>query len=474
MMAVTSLWRIKGRVGKVVDYAVNPAKTENPAFDREDISTVISYAMQQEKTEGAIVSDEGEQVLQQFVSGINCCPGTAVSEMMAVKRRFGKEGGTTAYHGYQSFAPGEATPEIAHEIAVRLAERLWGEKYQVVVATHLDKANHLHSHFVLNTVSFADGKKFHRTAQDYRDMQIVSDELCREYGLSVVKQPESKSKSYAEWQAETEGHTTLRGSIRADIDRAIVASTTGRDFIWVMTEMGYELKARAKDGQPLKYPALKPPGAKGYFRFHKLGAGYNLDEIKNRILQNIQKQIPFPKVEHRPSHRYRLRGKPRKRLTGLQALYFRYCYELHIIQKRPTSVKKVSFQLREDIARLEHLDRETLFLAREGITTMEQLSSYKGAAESKIEALTTQRQELRRELRRLTRKENQSAADEVREQIGQLSQRLKKLRKEVVFCDGITLRSGRVKENLGQLLVVKREKAQFYRRGANLPIIDRS
>ena len=130
-------------------------------------------------------------------------------------------------------------------------------------------------------------------------------------------------------------------------------------------------------------------------------------------------------------------------------------------------------QLR-DIARLEHLDRETLFLAREGITTMKQLSSRMRMAESKIEALTAQQQELRRELRRLTWKGDQPVADEIRRQIGQLSQQLKKLRKEVVLCDGIALRSGQVKENLGQLLVVKREKAQFYRRGANLPIIDRS
>lgn len=452
-MAVTSLWRIKGRIGKVVDYAANPEKTESPEFDGEDISTVISYAMQQEKTSGCVINDEGEDILWQFVSGINCCPSTAVSEMMAVKRHFGKEGGTTAYHGYQSFAPGEATPEMAHEIALKLAKQLWGERHQIVVTTHLDKANHLHSHFVLNTVSFVDGKKFHRTAQDYRAMQIVSDNLCKEYGLSVVKQPEGKSKSYGEWQAEKEGHPTYRGSIRADIDRAILASTTERDFIRVMTEMGYEFKTRTKDGQPLKYPALKPPRAKGYFRFHKLGAGYNPDEIKRHILRNIQKQIPFPEAEHRPLRRYRLRGKPRKTLTGLQALYFRYCYELHIIKKRPTSVKRVSFQLREDIARLEWLDRETLFLAREGITSMEQLSSYKGRTEGEIESFTAQRQELRKELRRITRKGNQQAADEVRMQIGQLSRRLKKLRKEVILCDGIILRSEKVKENLEKLLL---------------------
>lgn len=289
--------------------------------------------------------------------------------MIAVKKHFGKEGGTTAYHGYQSFAPGEATPEIAHEIAVKLAERLWGEKYQVVVATHLDKANHLHSHFVLNTLSFVDEKMFHRTVQDYRDMQIALDELCREYGLSVINQSEGKSKSYTELQAETEGRSTLRGSIRVDIDRAIAASTTRRDFLRVMTEMGYEFKTRAKDSQPLKYPTLKPPGTKGYFRFHKLGAGYSLVEIKRRILRNIQKQVPFPEAEHHPPRRYRLRGKYRKKFTGLQALYFRYCYELHILQKQPASVKRVSFLLQEDVAKLDRLDRETLFLAREGITT---------------------------------------------------------------------------------------------------------
>ena len=87
-----------------------------------------------------------------------------------------------AYHGYQSFAPGEATPELAHEIGLALAKKLWGEKYQVLVATHLDRENHLHNHFVLNTVSFVDGIKYHRTEQDYFDMQRESDRLCREYG----------------------------------------------------------------------------------------------------------------------------------------------------------------------------------------------------------------------------------------------------------------------------------------------------
>lgn len=109
----------------------------------QGLSDVIDYAVSSEKTK---VTDEATEVMQQFVSGVNCHPATAREEMIAVKKRFGKEDGTVAYHGYQSFAPGEATPEMAHEIGAKLAQQLWGDKYQVIVATHLDKDSHLHNH----------------------------------------------------------------------------------------------------------------------------------------------------------------------------------------------------------------------------------------------------------------------------------------------------------------------------------------
>lgn len=156
--------------------------------DGRELSDVIRYAVNSEKTQQA--ENEDCTVVHRFVSGINCSPATARDEMLAVKKRFGKENGTVAYHGYQSFAPGEVTPETAHEIGMKLAARLWGDRYQVIVATHLDKENHLHNHFVLNTVSFVDGIKYHRTKKDYHDMQTVSDELCREYRLSVIENPQ--------------------------------------------------------------------------------------------------------------------------------------------------------------------------------------------------------------------------------------------------------------------------------------------
>ncbi len=200
------------------------------------LSDVLRYATRQGKTAQIQVDEEGKEVLQQLVSGINCHPATAIAEMAAVKR-FGKEDGTVAYHGYQSFAPGEASPVLVHEIGLRLAKQLWGEKYQVIVATHLDKENHLHSHFVVNTVSFVDGIKYHRTAKDYHDMQAASDALCREYGLSVIKNPgQGRSKHYGEWRAEQEGRPTWRAIIRTEIDEIIRQSMTERQFLKIFAD----------------------------------------------------------------------------------------------------------------------------------------------------------------------------------------------------------------------------------------------
>ena len=183
---------------------------------------------------------ESEELMEQYVSGVNCAPTTVREEMIAVKKRFGKEDGIVAFHGYQSFAPGECNPAMAHEIGKKLAEELWGSQYQVLIATHLDKANHLHNHFVVNSVSFLDGKRYHRTNQDYRDMRMVSDRLCKEYQLSVVQKPEQgKGKHYAEWQAEQEGKPSYHSMVKADVDEAIQKARTEKQFFFYLREKGF-------------------------------------------------------------------------------------------------------------------------------------------------------------------------------------------------------------------------------------------
>ncbi len=141
-----------------------------------------------------------------------------------------------------------------------------------------------------------------------------------------------------------------------------------------------------------------------------------------------------------------------RKITGLRALYLRYCYELRIIVKRPTSVKRVSFLLREDVAKLDQLIAQTRFLGRTGMETIDELTSYRESTAAEMTELTEQRQALRNRLRRLSRQGNQTEANAVKAQIGGISQKLKTLRRDMALCDGIAERSGQVKENLNVLI----------------------
>ena len=106
--------------------------------------------------------------------------------MIAVKRRFGERGKNIAYHGYQSFASGEVTPKEAHEIGIETARQMWGAKYQVVVTTHLNTDN-IHNHFVINSVSFVDGKKFRNGIGDRLELRKISDAICAARNKSVIQ-----------------------------------------------------------------------------------------------------------------------------------------------------------------------------------------------------------------------------------------------------------------------------------------------
>ena len=450
-MATTSIWRVKGWLGKVVIYVENPDKTDNPAFyEKQDmsdkqaqgLSDVIDYAVNSEKTQAA---DEAAEVMQQFVSGVNCHPGTAREEMLAVKRRFGKEDGTVAYHGYQSFAPGEATPELAHEIGVKLAKQLWGEKYQVIVATHLDKSNHLHNHFVVNTVSFLDGIKYHRTGQDYRQMREASDALCREYGLSVIDQPEpGKSKQYGEWRAEQENRPTWRGMIRAEIDEVIRQSMTERQFFENLRKRGYEVKMGADI-------SVRPPGKPRFVRLKRnFGEDYTRENICRRILAQQRPERPLSEPERKVRHAT-LRGdiKKTRKITGFRALYFHYCYLLGIFpQNRPKSNKRLHFLLREDLTKLDKLSEETKLLVRHRIDTDEQLFSYQDGLNGKIESLTAERKALYKQQRTVAVKSDTIMLEKVKSDISAISKELAVLRREVRLCDDIAMRSKVMREKI--------------------------
>ena len=453
-MAVTSLWRVRGYIGKVLLYAENPDKTTNPETipsapeaNREALEDVIAYAGREAATNR-----------RQLVTGVNCTAGTARSEMIAVKKRFRKEDGTIAYHGYQSFQEGEVTPEQAHRIGIRLAEELWGERYQVLVATHVDKASHIHSHFVINTVSFVDGRKFYRSNEDYTRMREVSDRLCREYGLSVVRHPEGRRENYSAWSAEKNGKPTNRSLIRADIDRAIAASLTEAEFFLTLTDMGYELKLTAESGKTLQRPSLRPQGAARFYRFDRLGEEYTLDTIKSRILERIRRQEPFPEDEQRRYRKYRTEHPPHTKAKGIAALYYYYCYELHILLRFPASVTRLSAVMRQDLRKLDRLDEQTRFLEENQIETYADLDKYREYADNEITALTAERTGFRNKLKRTARTGDALAVEEMKQQIAGVSGEIKKLQESQKICESVRQRAEDLRAQLDALQNERKEQ----------------
>lgn len=443
-MATTAIWDIKGRLDKVVNYAKNPDKTDASVYSENELQglgDVMNYTMQDRKTEKKL-----------FVTGVNCDPETARDQMVITKRRFFKEDGILAFHAYQSFAKGETIPDTAHEIGVKLAQELWGQRFEIIVATHLDK-RHLHNHFVINSVSFLNGKKYNDCNASYRLMRQASDRLCKEYGLSVMENPErGRARHYAEWKAENEGRPTWRSAIREDVDQAIMMSMSFQAFIRSLKENGYEVVTGGK------YMKVRPQGKERFVRLYSLGDNYTEEAIRQRILRQ-QMPTRLPKPEPSAVRRVKVRGDFRLyRVTwkGLRALYFHYLYKLRMAQRQP--IGQMPFLLREDLRLMDAISEQAKFLHRHGIGSAEQLTTFHADTEQKIAALTTERKALSDEKRRISIPEARRI--QIKAHISVISAQLKSLKQDVKMCDDIFERSTVIAEKQEQMKQLVQENKE--------------
>ena len=258
------------RLDRSVEYVMDKDKTSRTgAGSASSLAEAVDDARDREKTECGV-----------FESAIGCTLDTAYRDMRANKERWGRMDGVQGYHLVQSFAEGELTPELAHRIGLELAERLLHGQYPAVVATHLN-THCLHNHIVWDSVAMDTGRKYRSSARTYyTGVRAESDRLCRQYGLSVIESPESErgKKQYGKWLAEQNGKPTWRTAIRQDVDSAIAASLTWRQFVKALEGQGYELRMQRK------YPTLRPPGKERCVRFKTLGKQYTPEAIRMRIL----------------------------------------------------------------------------------------------------------------------------------------------------------------------------------------------
>ena len=416
-MAYTSLITVR-RLDRAISYVRDKNKITKPG----SLEEAVDYALNRDKTEAVC-----------FETGLSCLCETAFTDMKENVQRWHKTGGVQGYHLVQSFAEGEVTPELAHQIGVELADQLLGGRYQAVVTTHLN-TRHIHNHIVWCAVALDNGRKYHSNAKSYyTEVRARSDALCRQYGLSVIETERSQQSSqpYAEWQAGQTGQPTWRSIIRQDVDDAINRSLTWRQFVRAMEEKGYTMRFDRK------YPILQPPDKTRPVRFKTLGKRYTPQAIRNRILYPRWR---YPTGQREPVVWFgRLHGTHRKarKLTGLRALYYRYLYELGALPRKP---QRPRYAVRQDIRSLDKRIRQMEFLSRHEIDTLDQLDAYRQAQEQAVADLLAERRQLHRA----------EPSDEIKTRLEQITQALKPLRQDIRLCRQIAEHSVQMRERLKQ------------------------
>lgn len=410
-MAIIKVYAVRNKLHRAVDYAANEEKTS--------LDNIIDYAANPTKTEQRL-----------FESTINCSSvENAYDEMMATKHKFGKTDKVLAYHYIQSFKPGEVTPELAHKIGVEFAQECFGDRFEVVIGTHLDRS-HLHNHIIVNSVSFTDGGKLRSTPQSYYNViRKVSDRLCAENELSVIVNPQNRGMHYAEWKALNEGKPTIRGQMRIELDEIIEKSKTMIHFFELLRKNGYQIRSGNR-----KYTSVKPPYSERYIRLKSLGDDYTEEMINERIkaARNGIRLTPPSLLPKRYRFKGSLKAVPRKKLHGFMALYFHYLYLFKKIRRRQAP-KKVSAFLREEIIKFERYQKQFHFICENKIETSEQLEKLRTDNEDKINALIAEREPLYKE----RKNSDEQRETEISERISKINAELKNCRKAVKMCKSI-------------------------------------
>ena len=432
-MAVTSIWDIKGHADGVIKYAVNPEKTTASNAEAvaklHAIDNVIMYAADEIKTEKCL-----------YVTGINCEPDTAIQNFKDTKKHWDKLGGIVAFHGIQSFAPGETDAATAHDIGVNLAKELWGDRFEVIVSTHCN-TDCFHNHFVLNSVSIKDGNKYNDCNETYYRMREVSDRLCEEYGLSVIKEPKGKGQSYAEKMAERNGEYTVRGSIREAIDVAIKGSVNMEQFKDAMDQMGYIIDMHGK------YPKIKHIGAPRFMRFRSLGEGYDYEDICSRIIENDYPEYPEIPEQESPQAVFEGENTSVKDMNYI-ATYRCFIRAIEITMTRPEANRHMYFLMQNEHRKLESYQVQFRIAAENRLETDVDLLNFRVKVMEKQAMLADTRKDLRNALKRAERGGDLKAVTEIKFKIESVTRQIKSCRDELRAVDEIAERSGIMKEKL--------------------------
>lgn len=449
-MAVTGFWPIYKNLKATLDYADNPDKTTDRRYLDDDLYAALSYAENDSKTDRKM-----------YVSGINCSKQNAYAEMVAVQRRFGMRGKVVGYHGIQSFAAGEVTPEQAFEIGKVTARKMWGDRYQVLVTVHLNTDN-VHCHFVVNPVSYKDGVKFKNKIGDHKELRRVSDEICREHGLSVLENSNFYGGHKRDYWRHKSGKKTHRDYLREDVEYCLSFATSPREFENQLYALGYTL-------DPVRFSVK----AKHWERSVRLAnIGFTKEIVQSQLDRNAENRYHLFTLEYRPPYRpkkFPLEDELRKLEFSIDHCYdaatvfvdtiFYIIITVIQIAAELADVMLLSPDLRAAEKDLKELISDYHFLKENDIHTVADLQANIDESKAQLSDLERERKTLSNRIRRPKSLEDESQNKESRKAI---SKQMKPVREKLRRAEKILEKSPHLYELLKQERELERKARARY------------
>jgi len=296
-----------------------------------------------------------------LAGGINCLPEMAYRQMKATKQMFGKTGGRQGYHFVISLKPGEGTPEIMYDIAMRFAEETLAGEYEAVVAVHTDR-EHLHAHIIINSVNMVTGYKFQCRDGDWKyKFQPITNKLCEEYGLHITPaeySKEPKNMARPQWEREQ----TFSKWIKQDALFCAISAENMEHFIFLLEKLGFEMKQG-------KHIAVKVPGMKRFKRLDTISEDLSRKSLEamfrygdaslaspvNRTVSLLpaRKAVLTPYQRKCYARMYRLRLAERKRFTYKSAYLYEQIRKMHELQEEYLVVVKYDVKSYGELFRLK-------------------------------------------------------------------------------------------------------------------------
>ena len=401
-MAITKILNIKESEGR------NPAS---------HLKNALEYIQNPNKTEECVL-----------VGGINCLPDTAFEQMEETKNIFHKTGKRQGYQVIISFSPEEkVTAEQAMYVLEHFAKDVLGDDYEAVYAVHTDR-EHMHGHLIWNSVSMTIGKKYNSPKGNWRNhLQPITNKYCDELGLSIMPAEYSrnpKNISRDKWEKEM----SMKEIILRDAKMCAYAAGNVEHFKYLMKRLGYVFKKDA-------WMEVQAPGFRYYHSLAKMDEMFAEDRLRHHVDMPWMAKPYFYSSD--------IRGLHRAKLSPYQKRFYAKLYRLRIVEQKRFVVGGAKYT--EELKRFHQLQDEYLLLVNNDIKDIVELVNFRNKQEEKIRQIEDRQHEIYRESSSRKRKIKTEAQYkdyqmwhvEVQEELDELKQEKKKIKRRIQLADGI-------------------------------------